>query len=148
MTIYVDADHAHDLVTRRSITGILVILNYTILINLCRYFLVFYTLMLRIASTFHQYNGVYCCSFFALGTSMLRIGSKLLCIGRIPCLVIEYPMYCFSRKELRFGDIHSHTNNSLVESLARIISNLSRWSLKLRYDRVNKSSRLHVLDTF
>jgi hypothetical protein len=29
MTIYVDADHAHDLVTRRSITGILVILNNT-----------------------------------------------------------------------------------------------------------------------
>jgi hypothetical protein len=29
MTVYVDADHAHDLVTRRSITGILVILNNT-----------------------------------------------------------------------------------------------------------------------
>jgi hypothetical protein len=29
MTVYVDADHAHDLVTRRSITGILVILNST-----------------------------------------------------------------------------------------------------------------------
>jgi hypothetical protein len=29
MTIYVDADHAHDLVTRRSITGILVMLNNT-----------------------------------------------------------------------------------------------------------------------
>jgi hypothetical protein len=29
MTIYVDAHHAHDLVTRRSITGILVILNNT-----------------------------------------------------------------------------------------------------------------------
>jgi hypothetical protein len=27
MTVYVDADHAHDLVTRRSITGILVLLN-------------------------------------------------------------------------------------------------------------------------
>jgi hypothetical protein len=27
MTVYVDADHLHDLVTRRSITGILVILN-------------------------------------------------------------------------------------------------------------------------
>jgi hypothetical protein len=27
MTVYVDADHAHDLVTRRSITGILVMLN-------------------------------------------------------------------------------------------------------------------------
>jgi hypothetical protein len=27
MTVYVDADHAHDLFTRRSITGILVILN-------------------------------------------------------------------------------------------------------------------------
>jgi hypothetical protein len=27
MTVYVDADHAHDLVTRRSITGILVILS-------------------------------------------------------------------------------------------------------------------------
>jgi hypothetical protein len=27
MTVYVDADHAYDLVTRRSITGILVILN-------------------------------------------------------------------------------------------------------------------------
>jgi hypothetical protein len=26
MTVYVNADHAHDLVTRRSITGILVIL--------------------------------------------------------------------------------------------------------------------------
>jgi hypothetical protein len=63
MTIYVDADHAHDLVTRRSITGNLVILNNTIPINLCRYFLVLHTLMLRIASTFHQYNGVYCCSF-------------------------------------------------------------------------------------
>jgi hypothetical protein len=29
MTIYVDADHAHDLVTRRSITGILVMLYKT-----------------------------------------------------------------------------------------------------------------------
>jgi hypothetical protein len=29
MSVYVDADHAHDLVTRRSITGILVILNNT-----------------------------------------------------------------------------------------------------------------------
>jgi hypothetical protein len=27
MTVYVDADHVHDLVTRRSITGILVMLN-------------------------------------------------------------------------------------------------------------------------
>jgi hypothetical protein len=30
MTVYVDADHAHDLVTRRSITGILVMLNNTL----------------------------------------------------------------------------------------------------------------------
>jgi hypothetical protein len=29
MTVYVDADHAHDLVTRRSITGILVMINNT-----------------------------------------------------------------------------------------------------------------------
>jgi hypothetical protein len=29
MTVYVDADHAHDLVTRRSITGILAMLNNT-----------------------------------------------------------------------------------------------------------------------
>jgi hypothetical protein len=29
MTVYVDADHAHDLVTRRSITGILVVINNT-----------------------------------------------------------------------------------------------------------------------
>jgi hypothetical protein len=29
MTVYVDADHAHDLFTRKSITGILVILNNT-----------------------------------------------------------------------------------------------------------------------
>jgi hypothetical protein len=29
MTVYVDADHAHDLVTRRSITGILFMLNNT-----------------------------------------------------------------------------------------------------------------------
>jgi hypothetical protein len=29
MTVYVDADHAHNLVTRRSITGILVMLNNT-----------------------------------------------------------------------------------------------------------------------
>jgi hypothetical protein len=29
MTVYDDADHAHDLVTRRSITGILVMLNNT-----------------------------------------------------------------------------------------------------------------------
>jgi hypothetical protein len=29
MTVYVDANHAHDLVTRRSITGILVMLNNT-----------------------------------------------------------------------------------------------------------------------
>jgi hypothetical protein len=27
MTVYVDTDHAHDLVTRRSITGILVMIN-------------------------------------------------------------------------------------------------------------------------
>jgi hypothetical protein len=27
MTVYVDPDYAHDLVTRRSITGILVMLN-------------------------------------------------------------------------------------------------------------------------
>jgi hypothetical protein len=33
MTVYVDADHAHDLVTRRSITGILVMLNHTRLLN-------------------------------------------------------------------------------------------------------------------
>jgi uncharacterized protein YlzI (FlbEa/FlbD family) len=29
LTVYVDADHAHDLVTRRSITGILVMMNNT-----------------------------------------------------------------------------------------------------------------------
>jgi hypothetical protein len=29
MTVYVDADHTHDLVTRISITGILVMLNNT-----------------------------------------------------------------------------------------------------------------------
>ena len=29
MTVYVDADHAYDLVTRRSITGILVMINNT-----------------------------------------------------------------------------------------------------------------------
>jgi hypothetical protein len=29
MTVYVDADHAHDLVSRRSITAILVMLNNT-----------------------------------------------------------------------------------------------------------------------
>jgi hypothetical protein len=29
MTVYIDADHAHDLVTRRSITGILVMLKNT-----------------------------------------------------------------------------------------------------------------------
>jgi hypothetical protein len=29
MTVYVDADHAHDLVKRRSIKGILVMLNNT-----------------------------------------------------------------------------------------------------------------------
>jgi hypothetical protein len=29
MTVYVDSDHAHDVVTRRSITGILVMLNDT-----------------------------------------------------------------------------------------------------------------------
>ena len=29
MTVYVDADHAHDLVTRRSVTGVLVFLNNT-----------------------------------------------------------------------------------------------------------------------
>ena len=29
MTVYVDADHTHDLVARRSITGILLILNNT-----------------------------------------------------------------------------------------------------------------------
>jgi hypothetical protein len=29
MTVYVDADHAHDLFIRRSITGILVMLNNT-----------------------------------------------------------------------------------------------------------------------
>jgi hypothetical protein len=29
MTVYVDADHAHDLVTRRSSTGILMMLNNT-----------------------------------------------------------------------------------------------------------------------
>jgi hypothetical protein len=29
MTVYVDTDHAHDLVTRRFITGILVMLNNT-----------------------------------------------------------------------------------------------------------------------
>jgi hypothetical protein len=29
MTVYVDADHAHDLVTRRSIAGVLVMINNT-----------------------------------------------------------------------------------------------------------------------
>jgi hypothetical protein len=29
MTVYVDADHAHDLATKRSITGILMMLNST-----------------------------------------------------------------------------------------------------------------------
>jgi hypothetical protein len=29
MTVYVDADHAHDLVTRRSMIGILIMLNNT-----------------------------------------------------------------------------------------------------------------------
>jgi hypothetical protein len=29
MNVYVDADHAHDLFTRRSITGILVMINNT-----------------------------------------------------------------------------------------------------------------------
>jgi hypothetical protein len=29
MTVYMDTDHAHDLVTRRSITGILMMLNNT-----------------------------------------------------------------------------------------------------------------------
>jgi hypothetical protein len=29
MTVYADADHAHDLVTRRSITGNLVMINNT-----------------------------------------------------------------------------------------------------------------------
>jgi hypothetical protein len=44
-------------------------------------------------------------------------------------------------KELRFGDIHSHTRISMVESLARTISNLSRWSLKLLFVSINNSSR-------
>jgi hypothetical protein len=83
-------------------------------------------------------------SFLVLGALMLRIASILLRIGRIPCLVIEYPesqvFYLFC-KELRFRDIHSHTSNSLVESLARTISNLSRWSLKLLFVSINKSSR-------
>ena len=29
ITVYVDADHAHDLVTRRSVTGILLFINHT-----------------------------------------------------------------------------------------------------------------------
>jgi hypothetical protein len=33
MTAYVDGDHALDLVTRRSITGILVILNNTVYVD-------------------------------------------------------------------------------------------------------------------
>ena len=29
MTVYVDADHAHDILTRRSVTGILLMINNT-----------------------------------------------------------------------------------------------------------------------
>jgi hypothetical protein len=47
-------------------------------------------------------------------------------------------------KELRFGDIHSHTSSSMVESLDRTISNLSRWSLKLLFVSINKSSKYHA----
>jgi hypothetical protein len=32
MAVYVDADHAHDIVTRKTITGILVMLNNTSII--------------------------------------------------------------------------------------------------------------------
>jgi hypothetical protein len=47
-------------------------------------------------------------------------------------------------KELRFGNFHSHPSDSLVESLARTLSNLSRWSLKLVFVSIKKSSRYHV----
>jgi hypothetical protein len=36
MTVYVDADHAHDLVTRTSITGILVMMSNTLLRWVCK----------------------------------------------------------------------------------------------------------------
>jgi hypothetical protein len=37
MTVYEDDDHAHDLVTRRSITGILVMLNNTPIVWVSNY---------------------------------------------------------------------------------------------------------------
>ena len=36
ITAYVDADHAHDLVTRRSVTGILIYLNSTPIRSICK----------------------------------------------------------------------------------------------------------------
>ena len=36
ITVYLDADHAHDVVTRRSVTGILILLNNTPILWICK----------------------------------------------------------------------------------------------------------------
>jgi hypothetical protein len=83
--------------------------------------------------------------FFCFGRLNIKdclnlVTYRLNTLSGDPVSQVFYLLY----KELRFGDIHSHTSNSMVDSLARTISNLSRWSLKLLFVSINKSSRLHV----
>jgi hypothetical protein len=98
-------------------------------------------------NTFHnkiwlyQWPGIADSSFLVLGAIMLRIASTFWCMGWIPCMMIQYLWYSiYSAKvlDLKIGYCHSDTRNSLVESLARTISNLSRWSLMLLFVSINK----------
>jgi hypothetical protein len=83
-------------------------------------------------------------SVSCFGALMIRIAfiSALLRIGWIPCLVIQYPRYypIWTAKNL---DLEIFILILIVESLARAISNLKRWYMKLLIVSINKSSRSH-----
>jgi hypothetical protein len=92
-------------------------------------------------SWLYQSTGLVCCCFLALGALILRIASNLLCIGWKPCLVIQYQGTSYSICSTKNLDLEMFTLIPSVESLVRTICNLSRWSLKLLFVNINKSSR-------
>jgi hypothetical protein len=86
--------------------------------------------------------GVAGSSFLVLGALILRIVfiSIFVTYRLNTCLVIQYPRYSIcSAKCLDLEEMF--TLIPVFESLARTISNLSRWSLKLIFVIINKSSR-------